>query len=148
MSPWIVKASPSAPPLKRVPGPSTRAPFWRVSVLPPVKVRSPLTVRSVKLPLELSRMLPLLIIVPSRIVFELLSPMKVPEFVNPLRVAVPRLRMTPVPTVVRMPPLIVAPLARFTSDPSSAWIRLLLLKAPPPLPFKRRIPPPLACIVP
>ena len=74
-----------------------------------MNVTAPLMNRSVKLPVELMRMEPVLLIVPPRVVTEALFAMNAPLLVTSLRVVVPRLRITPLPKVVRVPPLIVAP---------------------------------------
>ena len=98
---------------------------------PPVKVTLPPIVRSVKLPVELIVMEPLLVIVPTKVVVELLLAIKVPVIVRVVRVAVFRLRMMPVPVVLRMPPVTLAPLMSWTCEPSSASIvPALLSKAP------------------
>ena len=96
-----------------------------------VKITSPIMNRSVKLPVELMRMEPVLLIVPPRVVTEALFAMNAPLLVTSLRVAVPRLRITPLPKVVSVPPLIVTPPVSWTSEPSSAWINpSVLLKSP------------------
>ena len=58
-------------------------------MLPPVRVTFPLMKRSVKLPTELIRMLPVLVMVPVKVVVEALSAMKTPLFVTLLSVADP-----------------------------------------------------------
>ena len=56
----------------------------RLTVPPPVSVTSPtVKISRVVFPIELSEMLPELVIVPLRLVSVLLSPMKTPEFVSP-----------------------------------------------------------------
>ena len=75
-------------------------------MLLPVKVTAPLINRSVKLPVELIRIEPVLLIVPPKVVTEALLAMNAPLLVTSLRVAVPRLRITPLPKVASVPPSI------------------------------------------
>ena len=94
---------------------------------------------------------PLLVMVPARKVALESLPMKVPVLVTPVRVAVwlDRLRMTPVPAVLSVPPMIEALLKSCTSDPVSAeTVPPVFVKLPPPEPFKTRMPPLLARRVP
>mgnify|MGYP003694012109 CR=1 FL=1 len=87
-------------------------------MLPPVSVKLPLIVKSVKLPVELTRMLPVLLIVPPKVVTEALLAMNAPLLVTSLRVAVPRLRITPLPKVVSVPPVDGCAARELTSEPS------------------------------
>ena len=143
--PWIVLAFVSTP------VPVMRAKFCRVTAPDPVSVAFPLRVRSVKLTLDSSRMLPELVIVPAMFVMELLLPMNLPVLLTPVRVAawLAAVRMTPVPAVLRMPPVIEAPAENCTSDPFSALIvPPVLLNPPPPEPLSTRMPVLLARSVP
>src|SRR5260370_34232069 len=90
----------------------TRVPLpCSVTLLPP-------TFRNVLLPVEARVMVPLLVIVPTSVVAVLLAICRLPEFVSPLSVLL-LLTTVPVPAVVRVPPVMVAPL-RGTVDPASA----------------------------
>ena len=75
---------------------------------------------SVKLPVEFRKMLPELVMVPEILVVVLLLPMKLPELVSDVSVAVFILWIMPVPTVARIPPVTTMELVNCTSDPSSA----------------------------
>jgi hypothetical protein len=67
--------------LNNVPVPRTRAAFCSVKVLPPSSVTSLLMKRSVKLPVEFSRRLPVLMMLPLKVVSVPLFAMKLPVFV-------------------------------------------------------------------
>ncbi len=91
----------------------------RVTVPPPVSVTSPLNRTSVVLPAEFTRKVPTLFRVPTSVVVVALFCSYAPALVRLLRVAVPVLRMTPVPLVVKVPPVSVAPLSRLRMEPVS-----------------------------
>ncbi len=130
--------------------PATELPV-NVTDPPPVRVRPPAwTSRSVALPREVMVMEPVLVIVPPRPRSLLSLARRVPALVRAKRKTfwLPLARITPVPMVERVPPVMATSDVSCTSEPSSASIRLLLVKAPPPLPERTRMPPLLARRIP
>src|SRR5258708_37477713 len=91
-------------------------PMTRVPV--PVRVTAPLTLKNGPLPVEASVMVPLLVIVPVRVVFVLLAIWRLPPLVRPLSVLL-LLTTVPVPAVISVPPVMVVPLS-VTVDPVCA----------------------------
>ena len=93
-------------------------------------------------------MLPRLLIVPASVVLEPFTARNVPANVRLASEALLTFRMIPPPTVDSVPPLTSVLLESWTSEPASAVMTPPeLSKAPPPAPFRRRMPPLLACIV-
>jgi hypothetical protein len=101
--------------------------------------------RSVKLPVDARVIDPVFVIVPLNSVDDPLLARNVPVFVRLSSVAVPMLRIVPVPIVVSVPPVTNAPAVNCTCEPSSAMIvPPPLSNIPLPLPVRRRMPPSLA----
>src|SRR5580692_7128145 len=98
---------------------------WYVPV--PLSVTLPAMWKSVVPPVEACAIVPLLVIVPVRVVEDPFWPVTVPVgfIVTPLIVALPLLTTCP----SRLPPLIVAPLI-CTTEPLRPSIRPLLLNVP------------------
>ena len=139
----------AAPAIKECPGAAKAGRILQGERAATGNVTLPLIVKSVKLPVELTRMLPVLLIVPPKVATEALLAMNAPLLVTSLRVAVPRLRITPLPKVVSVPPLMVAPPVNWTSEPSSCLDEApAIVEVAPAFPVKRSNPPALACMMP
>jgi hypothetical protein len=133
----------AAPPRMRLPV------LLLISKVPtPVRVTSPLILRSAAWPVEASASVPALVIVPMSVVKVLSTPTNLLplEIVTPLRVAAcctaPPLGvvMTPVPAVVRVPPRIVTPSISCTVEPSwASMMPSVLVKLPPLAPVSCKV---------
>src|SRR5579863_4762932 len=118
----------------------------------PVRVTLPLILSWVGLFPEFSWIVPLLVIVPWRIVVLLSLTLYVPRFVTPFSVAVcpPRLSMTPPVPVVRVPPVMATPFSRTTVEfvPTAVMVPPVLVTFPPLTPVNTRVLPLVASSVP
>src|SRR5579863_1030762 len=91
-------------------GPSMKLgpPLPMISTPVPERVTGPSIEMNVLFPLEFSLMVPLLVIVPTKVVVVLLAMLRFPELVRPLKVLL-MLVMVAVPAVVSVPPVMVVP---------------------------------------